>query len=190
MRDIEIGASPFVARGLSIGTRMEIIELAQFEDSKVREEVQARLTQLNVKSDLLLRERSQQIDLAKIICPVYNKTDSNWMEVINLTADIQAVKHQIRVVEEERTSIWQQNKSSQLANKFVDSICVQETPMKTISDESDKVVLFTPECEELDDDDEDSITLDEIGVTSRILDMEKDADDVLHSVPTNKVSKP
>ena len=44
VRDIETGASPFVARGLTIGIRMEIIELAQFEDSKVREDLQYRLT--------------------------------------------------------------------------------------------------------------------------------------------------
>ena len=178
VRDIETGTSPFVARGLTIGSRMEIIELAQFEDSKVREDLQSRLTQLNVRSDLLLRERSQQIDLAKIICPVYNKTDSNWMEVISLTEDIQVVKDQLRVVEEERAIISEQNKSTQLANQFIESICVQEMPMKNITNKSDKVDVVR--CEQLDDDDdEDTIDLDDIGDKSRILDMDKDADDVL-----------
>ena len=110
------------------------------------------------------------------------------MEVISLTEDIQGVKDKLRVVEEERAIISKQNKSTQLANQFVESICVQETPMKTITNKSDKTDVV--ECEQLDDnDDEDSIDLEAIGATSRILDMEEDADDVLQNVTTSNVSK-
>ena len=189
VRDIETGASPFLARGLTIATRMEIIELAQFEDSKVREDLQSRLTQLNVKSDLLSRERSQQRDLAKIICPVYDKTDSNWIEVITLTENIQEVKKQIGLVEEERAMSSKRNKSTQLANQFVDSICAEDTPIKAIIDSSGKRDSLS--YEQIDDDnDKDSIDLDDIGGdNSRILDLEKEADDVLQNVTTSNVSQ-
>ena len=62
-RDSETGiVSPFVTRGLSLDTRMQIIEVAQFEDSKIKEDIMGRLLQLNSRMDQLLRERSQQID--------------------------------------------------------------------------------------------------------------------------------
>ena len=67
---------------------MKIIEVAQFEDSKIREDIRDRLLQLNSRMDQLLRERSQQIDLAKTICPVYDKNDSNWEMVVALTANM------------------------------------------------------------------------------------------------------
>ena len=201
VRDIETGSSPFSSRGLSIATRMEIIELAQYEDSKVREDLQSQLTQLNVKSDLLLRERSQQIELAKIICPVYDKSDSNWMQVITLTENMQEVKQIFLFVEEERVEALKKDKSTQLANRFVDSICAKDSPTKTIVDISVKdtpnktiVGIIDKEdsltYEKMDDDnDKDSIELDNVAYTSRILDMEKDADDMIRNDTTRSVSQ-
>ena len=73
-RDISAGyaISPFASRGLSVEARVQVIEVAQFETQKIREDFKHKIDQLNHKADLLLRERSQQIELAKIICPVYD----------------------------------------------------------------------------------------------------------------------
>lgn len=96
LRQLETGTvSPFAARGLPLDTRMQIIEVAQFEDSKMREDIRYQLSQLNSRMDHLLRERSQQIEIAKIICPVYDKTDTNWELLDTLTQDIQRVKNRI-----------------------------------------------------------------------------------------------
>jgi len=89
IRDLETGTvSLFVARGLSLDTLMKIIEVAQFEDSKIREDIRDRLLPLDSWMNQILRERSQQIDLSKIMYPVYDKNNSNWEMVVALTADM------------------------------------------------------------------------------------------------------
>ena len=103
-------------------------------------------------SDLLLRERSQQIDLTEIICLVYDKSNSNWMQVITLKENIQEVKQQIVLVDEERVTLLKKNvKPTHLASRFVDSICVKDSPTKTIVDIS---VKYSPNKTIVDKSDE------------------------------------
>ena len=79
--------------------------------------------------DQLLRERSQQIDLAKIICPVYDKKEINWEMVDALTTGIQKVKNGIMVVKDvQATMMTINNKSSQLSNEFIESIFSSNYP--------------------------------------------------------------
>ena len=76
--------------------------------------------------DHLLRERIQQIDLAKTMYPVYDKNDSNWELVVVIKEDIQTVKNRIVEIEDMRGTI--NNKSPRLANEFVESICSPNSP--------------------------------------------------------------
>ena len=73
-RDISAGCaeSPFTTRGLSVEARVQVIEVAQFKSQKMRKNFNQKIQQLTHKSELLLRKRSQQIELAKIICPIYD----------------------------------------------------------------------------------------------------------------------
>ena len=125
-RDEETGqVSPYKARGLTMDTRMQIIEVAQFEDAKIREDCWDRLVSLNSRMGQLLQERSQQIELAKIIYPVYDKNYSNWKLVVALTEKMEQISNKTHVVEDIRLSICNvNNKSSQLAADFVQSCCV------------------------------------------------------------------
>ena len=49
--------SPFVARGLSVEARVQVIEVAQFEAKEIREDYKQNILKLNTKTDILLRER-------------------------------------------------------------------------------------------------------------------------------------
>ena len=79
-RDLNAGCgeSPFAERGLSVEARVQVIEVAQFESHKIREDFKQQIYHLTHKSELLLKERSQQIELAKIICPVYDPDAEVW----------------------------------------------------------------------------------------------------------------
>ena len=61
-------------------TRIQIIEVAQFKDAKIHEDCRDRLVSLSSRMGQLLQEQIQQIELAKIICPVYEKKIliGNW----------------------------------------------------------------------------------------------------------------
>ena len=110
------------------------------------------------------------------------------MQVITLTENMQEVKQKMLLVEEQRVEALKKDKSTQLANQFVYSIRVEDTPIKAIMDISDKRDSLS--CEQIDDgNDKDSIDLDNIGDNSRILDLEKEADDVLQNVTTSNVSQ-
>lgn len=116
-----------------------------YKDSKLREDIKDWLPQLDIKLDLLLREMSQQIYLLKITWLDYDKTNSNWILFISLTAEIQSVKEQSIVVEEERSlKVTKEHTSSQLANAFIKSICVPETPMKIFGNGKDDDIEVTP----------------------------------------------
>ena len=93
-RSIETGEeeSPFKTRGLTMDDRVQLIEVSQMEEQKWRDDLKTTWTQLNAKNDLLLRERSQAIELAKIICPLYDDEDEHWIDVIDLSKEITSVK--------------------------------------------------------------------------------------------------
>ena len=76
--------SPFTQCGLSVDARMQMIERAQIEDSKKIEALTTTASLCNNRLELLLTERSQAIDLAKIVCPEHDKLDEHWIVVIDL----------------------------------------------------------------------------------------------------------
>ena len=117
---------PFAKRGLSMDTRIQLIEVAQLEDQKCRDTINTTILQLNAKNDLLLRERSQQIDLAKIICPQYDVADENWNAVKVLTNEIKSVKQDLKTHEENRLEVLKKDSSStKLAHDFLQSFSEQ-----------------------------------------------------------------
>ena len=116
-------SSPFVTRGLTLESRIQIIELAQVEDSKVREQLNQRILQLMTRNKLLLDERQQEIELAKIICPEYDASDSNWMKVMHLKEEITQLKREIKKEEEEKGKLVEKSASSNLASAFLKSVC-------------------------------------------------------------------
>ena len=123
--DISAGCadSPFAARGLSVEARVQVIEVAQFESQKIREDFKQKIHQLTHKSDLLLRERSQQIELAKIICPIYDAEEDVWMEVSVISDNMKMVKKEMEEVEhEQQTALSETETSSNLVSQFLQSV--------------------------------------------------------------------
>ena len=59
----------------------QIIEIAQFEDAKDREARKNRLEHLISCNKLLLEERGQEIQLAKIFCSHGDPENYHWKEV-------------------------------------------------------------------------------------------------------------
>mmetsp|Transcript_11045 Transcript_11045/g.12639 ORF Transcript_11045/g.12639 Transcript_11045/m.12639 type:complete len:390 (-) Transcript_11045:6-1175(-) len=134
LRSTQTGTpSQFVARGLTLESRIQIIELAQFEDSKKSENCKDRLTLLTTRNQLLLEERKQEIELAKIICPTYDPTQPNWMKIKNLTTQIEKIKNDISRGEEEQRTLHNITTSSDLASEFLDSVCNSPTKKRKAS---------------------------------------------------------
>ena len=122
--------SPFPVKGLSVKARIQVIEVAQFEARKVREDFKQKILQLSNKSDILLRERSQQIDMAKKICPIYNADEEVWKEVIVITTINNEVKKEIEEVKQSQIITSDDiNTTSNLASQFLKSLV--HSPVKT-----------------------------------------------------------
>ena len=124
-RDVSAGCdeSPFAARGLSVEARVQVIEVAQFESQKIREDFKQKIHQLSHKSDLLLRERSQQIELAKIICPVYDADAEVWMEVTTISKMMKTVKEEIAEVEQLQViALGETDTSTNFVSQFLKSV--------------------------------------------------------------------
>ena len=125
-RSIETGEeeSPFKTRGLTMDDRVQLIEVSQMEEQKWRDDLKTTWTQLNAKNDLLLRERSQAIELAKIICPLYDDEDEHWIAVMDLSKEITSVKKQINQHEKNRDDMLRsKNATTLLAQDFLKSVC-------------------------------------------------------------------
>ena len=100
IRAIEAGdSSIFNSRGYTIDSRMQMVEIAQFQDAHKMEMIKNSLEHLTNRNKLLLDERLQQINLAKIICPLYDAQDEHWMRVTQLTKDIDNLKKEIAAEE-------------------------------------------------------------------------------------------
>ena len=80
--------SPFKSRGRPMATRMQVIEVAQMEDGKGREEINRKIEGLRSNNKLLLLNREQHISLAKLISPVFEKDDPHWNTVLELSVQI------------------------------------------------------------------------------------------------------
>ena len=55
----------FNGRGYTMDTRIQMVEIAQFEVARKREDVKNQLTHLTNRNKLLLEERLQEITMAK-----------------------------------------------------------------------------------------------------------------------------
>ena len=82
-------------RGMNLDSRLQIIEIAQFEDAKDRESIKNQLEHLTNCNKLLLEERGQEIQLAKLFCPEGDKEDEHWKRVKQLSMEIQDMKKEI-----------------------------------------------------------------------------------------------
>ena len=96
--------SPFKSRGLSIEQRMGIVELAQIQEQKWRDEIIVSIKQLSDRRTALLTERSQAIDLTKACCPQYNATYEFWKGVASLTLELKTAKSAIEKEQENSTA--------------------------------------------------------------------------------------
>ena len=77
-RSLEAGdISPFAARGTTLDSRVQIVELAQFEDSKAREIRRDKLHQMTTRYRLLLDKQKQKMYLATVTCPQYDSDYTN-----------------------------------------------------------------------------------------------------------------
>ena len=71
-----------------------------------------------------MRERSQAIELAKIICPIYDDEDEHWIAVMDLSKEITSVKIQINQHEKNRDDMLRsKNATTLLAQDFLKSVC-------------------------------------------------------------------
>ena len=104
--------------------RVQVIDISQVEDMKWREDLKTTWIELNAKNDLLLRERSQQIDLAKIMCPLYDEDDENWVAVRDLNEEIKSVKIEIKNHNDNRAKLLSENTATTaLTQDFLNSVC-------------------------------------------------------------------
>ena len=131
LRSIESGnESVFKSRGMTMDARVQVIEISQVEDMKWREDLKTTWIELNAKNDLLLRERSQQIDLAKIICPLYDEDDENWIAVRDLNEEIKSVKIEIKNHNDNRAKLLAENTATTvLTQDFLNSVCHKSKPV-------------------------------------------------------------
>ena len=111
------------SRGIGLDRQMQIIEIAQMDDCKKIDNITETITGLTARCDIILRERSQQIELAKIISPVYDKDDENWAVIANLTQDLKEVKEQVVKFEREKQVLMTNtSRSSALTKTLLQNI--------------------------------------------------------------------
>ena len=155
-RDIAAASvfSPFVTRGLSVEARVQVIEVAQFESQKIRDDYKQKILQLSTKTDILLRERSQQIELAKIICPIYDADEEVWKEVTSLTKAMGDVKKELAIVETSQSNALSRTDStSNLVSQFLKSVVAIPTAAKDIVEVNTPKTNETSEVECVDVED-------------------------------------
>ena len=64
--------------------------------------MQSSITNLNNERTALLTERSQAMELAKYVCPTFDKSDAYWKNLLKLSDEITDVKTDIDILEAER----------------------------------------------------------------------------------------
>eukprot|EP00588_Corethron_pennatum_P014731 CAMPEP_0194271204 /NCGR_PEP_ID=MMETSP0169-20130528/5044_1 /TAXON_ID=218684 /ORGANISM="Corethron pennatum, Strain L29A3" /LENGTH=408 /DNA_ID=CAMNT_0039013497 /DNA_START=40 /DNA_END=1266 /DNA_ORIENTATION=- len=138
--------SPDNLRGMSLHNKIQIMELAQLSDQKVREDFKTTLVNMQQKQDFLIRERGQAIDMAKIICAVYNRDDPAWQSVFELTKDINQIKKRIDTVEKKRQeTLTAKSANSQMVDNFLNSMRTnKKRSFEHITDASNEHVVGSP----------------------------------------------
>ena len=131
IRSIESGdRSIFNSLGMTIDSRMQMVEIAQLEDIQRREEVNSNLNHLTNKNKLLLEERQQQISLAKIISPKYDPNNEHWAQVLSLTKDLENVKNEIAAEEKNKKQNESSYTGSNVAKSLLNSVNMSDSPKK------------------------------------------------------------
>lgn len=109
---------------------------------------------MSTKTDILLRERSQQIELAKFICPIYDADEEVWKEVTNLIKAMGDVKKELAIVEtSQRNALSDRDITSNLMSQFLKSVVAAPTAAKDIVEVNTPITNETSEVECVDVDD-------------------------------------
>ena len=149
-RSVAIGntdAKPgFIARGMKIGTRIDLISMAQTEDAKKVETDKMSLAYHTNVNELLLQERKQAFDIAKTVCPKYDATNPFWIEVTDLTTQIANAKRELsKVMHEHEMNKKQGTKATTLANSLLEKVGNDDlTVIKDIIPMPDSTTNTTP----------------------------------------------
>ena len=122
----------FNKRGYTMETRMQMVEIAQFDKAQKREDIQNKLTLLINRNKLLLEERQQKISMAKIICPEFDADNFHWEGVMKLQEDIKLLKAEITAEEKKRQTDTLNDNGVNLVNKVLES--VTQVDVKTAID--------------------------------------------------------
>eukprot|EP00587_Corethron_hystrix_P005035 CAMPEP_0113330084 /NCGR_PEP_ID=MMETSP0010_2-20120614/21372_1 /TAXON_ID=216773 ORGANISM="Corethron hystrix, Strain 308" /NCGR_SAMPLE_ID=MMETSP0010_2 /ASSEMBLY_ACC=CAM_ASM_000155 /LENGTH=497 /DNA_ID=CAMNT_0000192471 /DNA_START=287 /DNA_END=1783 /DNA_ORIENTATION=+ /assembly_acc=CAM_ASM_000155 len=152
-------------RGMASDVKIRVIEIAQTEDAKLRDSFKTRLEILHQKQDALLQERGQAIDLAKVMCPVYDKEDDAWKYVFDLTTELRECKAKAERAEQERKrTLLNETKNSGIIKDFLSSMCRSPTKkMRVIN--ADRESIVANEVQNITNDIETEGTIND-GVTS------------------------
>mgnify|MGYP003333511788 FL=1 len=122
-KEMVCSSQPIGTRGIGLDRQPEVIEIVQLEDCKKIDNITETIKHLTSQCDIVLRERSQQIELAKLICPKYDKNDENWASVAALTQDLRGVKEEIAKYEKEKIEIMRtKSASSELTKELLNDI--------------------------------------------------------------------
>ena len=111
----------FGKRGLHIDSRLQIIEIAQFEEAKDRDDIKSSLEHLTNSVKLLLEERGQESTLAKMFGAEDDEENKHTARIKELSNEIKGIKNEISKLEKKRDGICSNNKDS-MASCFLKSI--------------------------------------------------------------------
>lgn len=126
VRAIEAGDSTiFNSRGYTIDSRIQMVEIAQFQDAQKMENIKNTLEHLTNRNKLLLDERLQQITIAKLICPEYNAENEQWKKVNNLSRDIENLKKKILLEESKKIYEMSNSPGKNMAERFLSSVTTE-----------------------------------------------------------------
>ena len=115
-------SSIFNSRGLSIDSKMQMVEIAQFEDAQARDDIKNDLEVLTNRNKLLLTEREQEITLAKLICPEYDKNNSNWKRVMELGKEISEINNEMAIIHKKKSMAQENQVGKSMAAKFLATV--------------------------------------------------------------------
>ena len=146
-RGIAVGSGndSFKDRGLTLEARLHIIEMAQMEDEKISSSTQQTIANANIVMQHLLEERKQAISLAQTICPLYDKDNSFWTIVSDLTQQIMDKKAMIEKLTNDREErmIAEGNQSTIMAQNLLTNLSSSTTNLHTPSKSPRKKARFT-----------------------------------------------
>ena len=110
-------------RGIGIDRQLQVIEIVQLEDCKKMDNITETIAHLTSRCDIILRERSQQMEMAKIIFPEYDKNDENWVAVTNLTRDLAVAKKEVAEYEKQKIEcMTKKSTSSELTRELLNTL--------------------------------------------------------------------